>query len=114
MFDILVLIGLGVISGLGVNTAFQSHRHFQKVQSFAEMQISIMEDNKRTLENITADISHISSNFKREMSEIVRPTIPCLKYESGECSLCNGTGDCKLDLIKTMATKPQKKGLVVK
>lgn len=116
MFDILVLLGLGIISGLGVNTAFKSHVHFKKTQAFAEMHLRIMEENRLSLENITKEIKAISKNYRDSMAEIESPIIPCVKFKSGECALCGGTGNCLLKDIKvnteTMATRPQKKGMV--
>lgn len=117
MFDILVLLGIGIISGLGVNIGYQSNRHFKKVQSFVELQSELANRNRQLLEVVTEEIKVISSNFKQELAEITLPklpNIPCLKYESGECSLCGGSGECKLEAVGSLATKPQKKGMVVR
>jgi hypothetical protein len=130
MFDILIVIGLGIISVSGINIAYQSHRQYKKTEIFAKRHLEIMHNNTQAMKNISNDLKDIRSGFKKDIDKIEFPSIPCIRYKNKECDICGGTGVCVFNNMNTfdgysnkansesadseridserMATKPQK------
>jgi hypothetical protein len=116
MFDIFILLFLGVLSIIMIDLAFKSKRAFKKAKVFADMQLEIMNDNRQMMKSMSQDLKDIGTSFRSSIINTKQSGVQCEKYSSGECKLCGGTGDCLLNKVniiniieaERMATKPQR------
>lgn len=105
MFDIIVLLFLGCLSMVMIYLAYSSKIAFKKAKIFSEMQIAISNENRQLIKSMSNDLKEINTTLKVKLEDSKQNSITCNKYNSGECKLCGGSGEC---VLERMSTKPQR------